>query len=219
MDFIAEIRSALVASADQQRAAGQQAYMKSTMPFYGVSMPEVRKITRQIAKSYDLDLAGLAQLSRQVWDGATHREERHVALNLHGLPLAKGKLELVDLYEYQAVTGAWWDYVDELAHRIANLHDAHPQQTARIVGIWSVAESFWLRRLAIISQLQRKERTNVCCLAEVIEANRTEKEFFIRKAIGWALRDYARFDPAWVRSFVASHELSPLSKREALKHL
>ena len=77
----------------------------------------------------------------------------------------------------------------------------------------------WLRRLAILSQLGRRDRVDLALLADVIEPNTADPEFFIRKAIGWALREVARVDPAWVRTFVEEHELSPLSRREALKHL
>jgi 3-methyladenine DNA glycosylase AlkD len=77
----------------------------------------------------------------------------------------------------------------------------------------------WVRRLAILSQLGRRDRVDRALLADVIEPNRADGEFFIRKAIGWALREYARVDPDWVREYVAGHELSALTRREALKHL
>ena len=214
-----EIRAALVAEANPERAPEQQAYMKSAMPFYGVPMPRVRALTREVAARFAPDLAAVEAGSRELWDAATHREERHAALALTGLRVAKGRLELVGLHEYQARTGAWWDFTDEIAHRIADLLDAHPDETAAHVLAWSRADSFWVRRLAILSQLQRKTRTDTALLTEVIEVNATDAEFFIRKAIGWALRNYAFTDPAWVRSFVDAHTLSPLSQREALKHL
>ncbi len=122
--------------------------------------------------------------------------------------------------EHLATTGAWWDHVDDLAHRIAELHDAHPSETAVIVRRWSTDADLWLRRLAIISQLGRRDRVDPALLTRVIEPNIADREFFIRKAIGWALREYARIEPEWVRTFVAEHDdLSGLSKREALKHL
>ncbi|MDR2380232.1 MAG: DNA alkylation repair protein [Bifidobacteriaceae bacterium] len=102
---------------------------------------------------------------------------------------------------------------------MAALLDAHPADAARLVRRWRRDDSLWVRRLAIISQLGRRERTDRSLLAEAIEANLGDPEFFIRKAIGWALRDFARADPAWVRAFVDSHQLSPLSRREAVKHL
>jgi len=215
----AAIRELLAAHADPHRAAGQQVYMKSAMPFRGVPRPEVRRLVRQAATALHADLNDLVATSMELFDQATWREERYAAIDLTGLPEALGRWELAGLHEHQAREGAWWDYVDDIAHRIAALHDAHPDPTAALVRRWSTDDSFWVRRLAILSQLQRGARTNTARLAEAIEANAAEGEFFLRKAIGWALRDYARTDPAWVTAYVASHDLSPLSRAEALKHL
>jgi len=211
------IRAELTARADPVRAADQQAYMKSAMPFYGVPVPDVRKLTRALARRLTWEDA--AAVSRELWDAATYREERYAALALTSIPAAKGRLELLDLHEYQARTGAWWDLVDEIAHRVADTLDAHPAETAARMRAWAQADTIWLRRLSIIGQLRRDERTDAALLTFAIETNATEQEFFIRKAIGWALRDYARVAPDWVRTFVAAHDLSPLSVREALKHL
>ncbi len=138
------------------------------------------------------------------------------------LRIAKGRLSLIPLHEHMAVTGAWWDHVDEIAHRIADLHDEHPDETAHDVRPrWSTTDDMWLRRLSIISQLGRRDRVDAELLTGVIEPNMDDTEFFIRKAIGWALREYAKVEPDWVRTFVAEREdqLSGLSKREALKHV
>jgi 3-methyladenine DNA glycosylase AlkD len=219
--LVAAIRDALRDAADDERAPGMQAYMKSSMPYRGVRMPVVRSITRAAARAHPPTTPDeLEAVVRTLWDEAAYREERYAASGLLATPICTGRLELVPLYEHLAVTGAWWDHVDDLAHRIAELHDAHPAETAAIVRRWSTAEDFWLRRLSIISQLGRKDRVDTALLTEVIEPNVADREFFIRKAIGWALREYARIDPEWVRAFVTEHaDLSGLSKREALKHL
>jgi 3-methyladenine DNA glycosylase AlkD len=219
-DLVTIIRRSLREHADPDLAPGQQAYMKSSMPFLGVRVPEVRRLTKAAARSRPP--AGLDDLEgsvRRLWDEATHREERYAATALTALRLARGRLELLDLYEHIAVTGAWWDHVDEVAHRIADLHDARPGPTARAVRRWSASRDMWLRRLAILSQLGRRDRVDRALLVDVIEPNLADPEFFIRKAVGWALREVARVDPVWVQSFADEHELSPLSRREALKHL
>ncbi|MGA9102108.1 DNA alkylation repair protein [Aeromicrobium sp.] len=219
-ELVAAVRRTLREHADADLAPGQQAYMKSSMPFLGVRVPMVRKLTRAAARATPpADLADLERSARELWDEATHREERYAATELTALRLATGCLELLPLHEHVAVTGAWWDHVDEVAHHIADLHDAHPDETAAAVRRWSTSDDRWLRRLAIISQLGRRERVDRQLLATVIEPHVADPEFFVRKAIGWALRDVARTDPEWVRSFVDTHELSPLSRREALKHL
>ncbi len=196
--------------------------MKSAMPFLGVRLPDVRRITRTVAKEHPLaDLDTLEDAVLGLWDEASYREERYAAAVLLDRPMAKAQRSLVPLHEHMAVTGAWWDHVDAIAHHVADLHDAHPVETAHDVRRWSTADDMWLRRLSIISQLGRRDRVDRELLVETIVPNMGDTEFFIRKAIGWALREYARVDAAWVRTFVAEHEdqLSGLSKREALKHV
>jgi len=218
--LVPAIRSALRDAADAERAPRMQAYMKSALPFLGVPMPAVRAITKAALRAHPSDLGELEADVRTLWDEAAFREERYAASALLAAKVATGRLELVPLYEHLATTGAWWDHVDDLAHRIAELHDAHPVEAAVVVRRWSTAGDFWLRRLAIISQLGRRERVDPVLLTDVIEPNVADTEFFVRKAIGWALREYARVEPDWVRAFVTDHpELSGLSKREALKHL
>ncbi len=219
-DLVASVRRTLRDHADPGIAPAQQAYMKSSMPFLGVRVPEVRRLTKAAARAHPpSDVGDLERTARTLWDEATHREERYAATALTALPMARGSLELLPLYEHMAVTGAWWDHVDEVAHRIAALHDAHPGPTAAAVRGWSTSDDLWLRRLAILGQLGRRNRVDLALLADLIEPNVADTEFFIRKAIGWALREAARVDPDWVRTFVDQHELSPLSRREALKHL
>jgi 3-methyladenine DNA glycosylase AlkD len=119
------------------------------------------------------------------------------------------------------VTGAWWDHVDAVSHLVGAVLLAHPAELGPLLREWSTDTDRWLRRTSIICQLGFKARTDTDLLATVITANVSDREFFVRKAIGWALRDFARTDPDWVRQFVSAHvaELSPLSRREALKHL
>jgi 3-methyladenine DNA glycosylase AlkD len=219
--LVAAIRDALRDAADADRAPGMQAYMKSSVPYRGVPRPAVRSITRAAARAHPpITLDDLETAVRTLWDGADFREEQYAACDLLALRLATGRLELVPLYEHLATTGAWWDHVDGIAHRIADLHDAHPLETAAVVRGWSTADDIWLRRLAIISQLGRKDSVDAALLAAVIEPNIADREFFVRKAIGWALREHARLEPDWVRAFVDEHPgLSGLSRREALKHL
>lgn len=192
--------------------------MKSPMPFYGVPVPEARRMTRAVAKG-ETDADVLLDSAIQLWNDATHREERYAAMTLLGLRPLRADPRLIPVVEHMVRTGQWWDITDELAHRVADAHDARPAETADLVRRWSVDDDFWIRRVAILSQLGRRDRVDRDLLAEVIEPNTADRELFLRKAIGWALREYARVDPEWVRRFVAEHELSPLSVREALKHL
>ncbi len=192
--------------------------MKSAMPYLGVRVPEARKIARTLAKR-QTDASALRGTALELWDAATHREERYAAMTLLAMQPLRGDPQLIPVIEHMVRTGRWWDFTDELAHRMAHLLDIHPVETTAVVRRWSRDRDFWMRRVAIISQLGRGARLDRDLLAEVIAPNLGDSEFFIRKAIGWALREYARIDAEWVREYVATHELSPLSRREALKHL
>lgn len=216
-----EIREALRAIAAPERAGEMGAYMKveanGGLGFLGIRRPDVRKVARAAARSASPDeqLAAVVDL----WDDAEFREERYAAQDLLGLRWTHDRFDLLDLHRRMVLTGAWWDHVDEVAHRIADLVRSHHDETAAVLRAWSTDDNLWVRRVAIIGQLGLKDRIDLDLLSEVIEPNLPDREFFIRKAIGWALRDAARTHPAWVRGFVATHELSPLSRREALKHL
>lgn len=181
-----------------------QAYMKSAMPFLGVQKPSRTRLVRPVARGLD-DRAAIAA-ARTLWDEATYREERYAALEL-----LRGRPVSADLARHLITTGAWWDYVDEIATKLL--------PTDVDVRAWAVDEDMWIRRAAILSQVGQRSHTDPALLADVIAVNLDDRRFWITKAIGWALRDYARTDPAWVRQYVATHTLAPLSAREAMKHL
>lgn len=220
--LVARIRAALRAAADPGRAPAMQAYMKSTMPFLGVPVPVVRELTRAAAAGHHFaDAARLADAVRELWDEAGYREERYAATALCDTRSARAvrSAALLPLYRDLIVDGAWWDHVDELAHRVGELLALFPAEVRPEILRWARVEDRWLRRVSIICQLGAKQATDVELLAAAVEANTAERDFFVRKGVGWALRDYARTDPDWVRRFVADHELSALSRREALRHL
>ena len=220
--LVTAIRAALRAAEDPARAPQMQAYMKSALPYLGVPMPVTRRITRQAAAACPPSgVPDLIDSAASLWRGAGYREERYAATELTGLRLAAGRPELLPLYTEMIVTGAWWDHVDPVSQRIGALLSTHSNAVEPVIRAWSTDQDRWLRRTSIICQLGRGPRTDTALLREVIEPNLTDPEFFVRKAIGWALRQYARVDPDWVRAFVAEHAavISPLSRREALKHL
>lgn len=216
--LIDSIRGELRECADPSRAPGQQAYMKSAMPFLGVRVPAVRALVRRLAKA-ETDPAALQEAALALWREDAFREERYAALALMALPALRGDASTLPVHEEMIRSGAWWDYVDEAAHRLRELLDADPERFSVEMRIWSDDEDFWVRRAAIICQLGRRAATDRGLLEYAILTNIGDSEFFIRKAIGWALRELGKSDPDWVRAFVAQHPLSPLSTREALKNL
>lgn len=217
-DLVQSIGSALRDEADPELAPAQQAYMKSALPFLGVRVPGVRAVARGLAREVT-DTAVLRGTALVLWREAAFREERYAASALMALRPVRARLDMLDVHEEMIRTGAWWDHVDEVSHRLTETLDAHPAEMTPVLRTWSRDDDFWVRRASIISQLGRRGATDRELLATVIEPNLADAEFFIRKAIGWALRELGKTDPAWVRAFVESHELSPLSRREALKLL
>jgi 3-methyladenine DNA glycosylase AlkD len=215
--LVADVRAALRAAADPERARGMQAYLKTAEPCLGVRLPEVRRLTA--ASTPPSSLGELTTTAEELWRGAGAREERYAAIAVTGLPMARGALSLLPLYEKMITTGAWWDLVDGVQPRVRDLLLTHPTELTPVVRDWARSPDRRLRRSAVIAQLGARDRTDIALLAEVIEVNAADGEFFVRKAIGWALRDLAKTDPDWVRHFLAEHELSPLSRREAAKHL
>lgn len=217
-DLADGVRARLRAQADPARAAGQQGYMKSALPFLGVTVPTVRRTVREQARGI-ADAEELRAAAAMLWRDATHREHWYAALAVLGLRALRADPRTIPLLEDAVRSAAWWDVTDECAHRVADLLDERPEQSRRLVLSWRSDPDRWLRRLAIIAQLGRRERIDLELLADAIEPNVADTDFFIRKAVGWALRDCARTHPEWVRGFVDTHDLSPLSRREALKHL
>ena len=220
--LLPKLRKAFQQVGDPVRAPVMQAYMKSVMPYHGVPTPLLRRVCKTTFA--DVQFSTASHWRSQVldiWRNASFREERYAALYLAGDKRGRPfqTPSAMKVYEELIVTGAWWDYVDELAHRVGDLLLSWPAEVCPALLTWTRSDDRWLRRASIICQLGTRDRADVELLTTAIESAISDSDFFLRKAIGWALRDYARTDPAWVRSFAETHELSPLSRREALKHL
>ena len=222
VELIGAVRAALRAAAQPELAPPMQAYMKSATPFLGVRVPTMRALTRAEAKLRPFGTsADLIDTVLRLWREAGYREERYAAIALLDTPAARRLRDpaVLPALRELIVTGAWWDYVDELAHRVGDLLLGWPAEARPALLTWTRSDDRWLRRASIICQLGTRDQADVELLTTAIESAINDSDFFLRKAIGWALRDYARTNPAWVRSFAETHQLSPLSRREALKHL
>jgi 3-methyladenine DNA glycosylase AlkD len=209
------------AAADPSRAAGMRAYMRGQFEFLGIPSPAQRTLTRQV-------LAGLPE--------PTEADLRAVALRCWELPareyqyFACGWLrrhvrvcspEFLTTVRHLVVTKSWWDTVDALASHVAGpLVAAHPG-LATTMDRWATDRDLWLVRTAILHQLGYRGATDPDRLFRYCTAQAGHPDFFIRKAIGWALREYAKTDPDAVRRYVRAHRdvLAPLSVREALRNI
>ena len=215
--------AALRDAADPVRAPQQQAYMKSDMPYFGVSVPDCRRIAAAVFRAHPLPDAGAWEAAiLDLWRRAGHREERYAAIGLLHFKRYAAWLEpaRLPMVEEMVVTGAWWDYVDAIAGRgMGTMLAAHPRPVKAALREWAKDDDIWKRRTAILAQLKAKGETDTALLADAIRPSVGDPEFFLRKGIGWALREYSKTDPAWVLAFVEAHPgLSVLSRREALKH-
>lgn len=230
MTYVGAVRAALAEAGDPARAARQQAYMKSTLPFVGLAAPQLKALLRPLLREERfIDRGAWEAAVLELWDDASHREEWYAAVALLRHRAYRQWLDpaLFPLLEHLVRSGAWWDVVDETAtHPVGDVLLRHRPAVTPVIDAWSVdADSLWVRRAAMIAQLQHQEHTDTGLLERVLVANLEDTaygtDFFVRKALGWALRQHARTDEEWVRTFVRTHadRLSGLSRREALKHL
>jgi 3-methyladenine DNA glycosylase AlkD len=219
------LRKALRQAGDPVKALAMQAYMKSVMPYHGVPTPALRQVFKATFAGVQFDTSASWQAQvLGLWRDARFREERYGALYLAGDKRAKPfqMPSAMKMYEELIVTGAWWDYVDDIAsHRIGPILRDDPAPMRRKMLSWSKSKNMWKRRSAIICQLGFKEETDLELLYACIEPSLHSREFFLRKAIGWALRQYAWTDGAEIKRYVGLNRtrLSALSCREALKNL
>jgi 3-methyladenine DNA glycosylase AlkD len=225
LPLVPAVRERLERARKPRLAPAMQAYMKSSMPYWGVKSEPRRAIQREVFREFPLKNAkDWSRAVRELWNGATHREERYVAIELL---LAKTYrkhlvLERLPQVEQMITDGAWWDYVDPLAaDGIGHLLAENETEMSRTLRKWSKSSDLWKRRSSIIAQLRFKKDTDLRLLYDCIEPNLERPEFFLRKAIGWALRQYAWTDPKEIARYVKKERrrLSPLSQREALKNV
>ncbi len=223
--IVREVRAALAAHADPERAPRMQAYMKSAMPFRGVPSTVQKRLYREIfAEHRAMTCEERRAVARELFTKAKFREERYAALALtdQRRHVTCQSMEAMPLYEEMIVLGAWWDIVDWVAgHHLGDVLRNEPAPMTRRMKRWAKDPHLWKRRAAILCQLRMKEDTDLDLLYACIAPNVANEDFFMRKAIGWALRQYAWTDPREVKRWVTAHraELSPLSVREALKHV
>lgn len=206
-------------------AQAMSKYMRQQFSFIGIKTPLRRQLAQPYFKHERQKMKAVADASIN-WDfveacwQAPEREFQYLAADY--LKLMQNTLKAADLDRLAELITckSWWDSVDSLVKTVAHLAHQSEELKAQLLE-WSQADNIWLRRTAIIHQLGMKDATDTDLLAQCIQQNFNTQEFFIDKAIGWALRDYAKFNESWVRDFLFTHrsDLAPLSWREASKHL
>ncbi|MFX3635591.1 MAG: DNA alkylation repair protein [Candidatus Pristimantibacillus sp.] len=205
---------------DRSKAQSMEAYMRNQYSFLGIKAPERSLLLREFWKMNGMpEGEQLLQVVRQLWQ-QPEREFQNVAMDLLAKHAKNADKTHIDLLEELVMDKSWWDTVDVLAAHLIGQHFAlYPELITAYTERWIESDNLWLRRTAILFQLKYKQRTDTGRLFDYINRTKDEKEFFIRKAIGWALREYSKTDEEAVIDFVAETKLSPLSEREALKRI
>jgi len=219
--YIIPLKNSFEKNANPSQAVPMKKYMRDQFEYLGIQTPKSKILQKEFYDKYGLpEIADLDSILRDLWS-LPQREFQYVAVGLLGRCDKQIPAKFIKTIEYLIVTKSWWDTVDSIAGGTVGMHfKRFPDVREKYLAKWRASENFWLRRTTILFQLSYKQETDFELLCDIIRENLGSKEFFINKAIGWALRQYARIDSKAVKKFVkATKELHPLSRREAMKHL
>jgi 3-methyladenine DNA glycosylase AlkD len=218
--YVIPLKTLFEQYADPAQAAPMKKYMRDQFDYLGIKTPMNSALQKQFFKDFGLpSLSDLEPVLRDLWS-LPQREFQYVALGLLSRFSKQIPARFIKTIEYLLVTKSWWDTVDSLAGGVVGIHfHRFPDVREKYLARWRVSDNFWLRRTTILFQLNYKKETDFNLLCDIIRENLDSKEFFINKAIGWSLRQYARTNPKAVKTFVNTTPLHPLSRREAMKHL
>ena len=218
MDFN-KLYEEMIQHKNEEQAQKMSKYMLNKFEYIGIKTPERREIFKNFFKEYKNEEKIDWEFVNNCWENK-YREFQYVAADY--LKNMKDKLTIDDIPKFKRLIleKSWWDTIDNLDMTIGALA-LKDSNVNKILLEWSIDENIWLRRIAIDHQLLRKEKTNTELLEKVLENNLGQAEFFINKSIGWALRDYSKTNPEWVKNFIEKNKekMAKLSIREASKYL
>ena len=218
--YLKEIQKIFLANGDQLIAKGAKAYLLNQFEFYGIKTPLRRQLCKTFYKTHPIkDHTELSKLIKECFN-EPQRELHYFAIELLGHHKKIWSIKTIPLIEWMITHQSWWDSVDSTnTHVISKFFLLHPEHIDACTSKWNQSSNKWLIRMSILFQLTYKTKTDTNLLSRYIENSQLHEDFFVRKAIGWALRAYAYTNKKWVIRFVKDHpQLSNLSKREALKH-
>ena len=218
--YVKEIRAIFATNKNATVAKGAKAYLLHQFEFYGIKTPIRRKLCKEFYKANPISTH--KELTALIKDcfATPQREMHYFAIELLGYHKKLWSKQTIPLMEWMITHNSWWDSVDSTnSHVIGKFFLQFPEYIKPTTSKWNKSSNKWLQRMSILFQLMYKDKTDTQLLTKYIENCTLEEDFFIRKAIGWALRAYAYTNKKWVIQFVKDHpSLSNLSKREALKH-
>lgn len=218
--YVVSLKTLFEQNANPAQAAPMKKYMRDQFEYLGIKSPQIAAVQKEFYRANGLpELSELDEILRELWS-LPQREFQYVGMGLLGRFEKQLPAEFIDTVEYLIVTKSWWDTVDAIAsHTVGTHFKQFPKVREKYLKRWRKSNNMWLRRTTILFQLGYKKETDFPLLTEIICENLNSDEFFINKAIGWSLRQYAYTDPKAVKKFVKSTTLQPLSRREAMKHL
>lgn len=217
--YIKPLEKLFKANANKQLAPGMSKYMRNLFPFYGIMTPLRKQLMKEFYSEYGLpEIKDLNKIMKDLWL-LPQREFQYAGLSIAVRTHKHWKEGMVPLFEYLIKTKSWWDTVDGIAPSLAGKYFLKFGIDEEVTDKWIESDNFWFQRSAIIFQLKFRDMTDEKLLYRYIKRRKNEDEFFIRKAIGWALREHAKRNPESVRKFVSQNDLKPLSIKEALKHI
>ena len=206
--------------ADKTKAEGARAYLLNQFDFYGIPMAQRRQLCKDFIKANPLlSVAEVEKTVKQAWQ-LPEREWQYFAIELLVQYKKQWKVSTMKLIEYCITHKSWWDTVDHIASEWTGPYfKLFPGQVKAVTNRWNRSRNIWLQRSSLLFQKQYKLQTDTKLLTKYILHCAGSNEFFLQKAIGWALREYGKANPDWDKAFVSQHTLRPLSSREALKNL
>src|SRR6266496_1618745 len=218
--YVDSLKTLFEQNADPAQAAPMKKYMRGQFEYLGIKTPQNVALQKDFFAEHGFPkLSDLEIVLRDLWS-LPQREFQYVAVGLLGRFNKEIPAKFIKTIEYLIITKSWWDTVDSIAGGTVGVHFRRfPEVREKYLATWRASDNFWLRRTIILFQLNYKKETDFALLSEIICENLNSKEFFINKAIGWSLRQYARVDANAVKKFVKTTPLHPLSWREAMKHL
>jgi 3-methyladenine DNA glycosylase AlkD len=221
MTFITELENTFAAISKAENALPMAKYMKDLFPFYGIKTDERRAILKSVCKKHQEEINSNARTITWELFLKKERELQYCGIEIIMKSLKNNYIiEDIVWIEKLLITNSWWDSVDTISKYILGSYlKQFPTEIATVVQRFSNAENMWLNRSVILFQLGYKSTTDFNLLQSLCLKHSHSNEFFIQKAIGWALREYAKTDPDAVLKFVLQSNLKPLSKKEALKNI
>lgn len=207
-------------ASSREVAHGQKAYMKNQFEFYGIKTPQRRSIQKHIFIKNTLpSKSELESLIKALWN-KPEREYQYAGQELVKKYTKMFEPDDMYLLEFMIINKSWWDTVDYIASKlVGDIFLLYPELRDEHVNRWLQSENMWLQRSTLLFQLHYKDHTDRALLASIIYELKESDQFFIKKAIGWILREYSKTDPEWVRDFAHSTPLKQLSYREATRRL